>query len=200
MPYVEEYDLTFDFNRKIIVAALRDIFRSGMNTNDAEKRVVVKLVPCRRTLAELPEWFADYLVTEGLNIDGKLMLCFREDWVMKNQRELGPFIEKTAALGCASAMDHVGTSRYTPELVDSVKPALVKLSPQMVKQLISPQSGDALGMLRQLQSKHMNIVAGSVETADMFTVLMSLGIQQFQGYFVQHPAAALDYTVNRYDM
>lgn len=198
MPYIEEYNLEYEFNKKIVSTAIKGIFKSAENLHETKLSVVVKIEPTRKTMSEFMGWFSDYIDENRVRIENRLLFGFRETWVLKNRDSFMGFMEEARQHNCGLVIEHAGLSVYAADLVRATEPQFVKLAPDFVERLLSDAQGDSVDILHKLQATDSCIVAGSVENADMFAQLMAMGIYQFQGYFVQQPTSELDFSVSQH--
>ncbi len=201
MPYIKEYKLEFEFNKKVIITAINDIIRSADISQDKETAViVVKLEPTKKTMKEFLKWFEEYLSSNQIEINNKLIFSFRENWVLKNHDAFQAFAKRARKYDCSLALEHAGLSKYTVDLVETIKPLFAKLSPKFTERLLSSETGKSHEILQNLLATETCVVASSVENADVFAKLMMLGIYNFQGYILQQPGAGLDFSVSQLDI
>ena len=201
MPYVEEYKLEFEFNKKIIIAAINDIFGPEDVSNEQDKAtVIIKLEPTHTTMVDFLDWLKEYLETNQIKIQHKLIFSFRESWVLKNHDDFKQFMAKARQHNFGITLEHVGMSKYSIDLVKAIKPNFSKLAPGFINQLLSKYPDQSHAMLKKLKATDSCIVASSVENTDTFAKLMSLGIYYFQGYIVQQPEASFDFNISEHNL
>jgi DNA-binding response OmpR family regulator/EAL domain-containing protein (putative c-di-GMP-specific phosphodiesterase class I) len=197
MPYLKQYKLEFEFNKRIIISAIHDIVKPDSDSNDQKKTVVIiKLEPTHETMVKFLDWFEEYLDTNQIEIQHKLIFSFRESWVLKNHDDFSRFMKQAQKHNYELALEHVGLSKYSADLIGTIKPVYAKLAPDFIELLLSTNretSKASRTVLRKLKATNSHMVASSVENTDTFAKLMSLGIQYFQGYIVQHPEGSFNF-------
>ena len=199
MPYVQEYNLEFDFNKKLVITALNMISGPDDALHVQKKNVVIiKLEPGHGAMVKFMDWFEEYMDTHQVRAHDNLIFSFHEKWVLKNHDNYKRFMKQTQKYRCGLALDHAGISRYSVDLIEAIEPAFVKLSPKFTEQLLSHSPGNTHAVLTKLQATDSCIVASSVENSETFSKLMALGIHCFQGYIVQHPETNLGFSISEH--
>lgn len=197
MPFIKEYNLENEFNEKIITTLIQDISVRGNVADDKNRcAVIIKLEPTGAPMAQFLDWFEEYLEAGQIEIKHKLIFSFRESWVLANHDNFSAFMKKALELNFGIALEHVGMSKYSADLVKKIKPAFAKLAPAFVSRLLSEHPTSQL-VLENLKTTDCNIVASSMENADAFAKLMAYDIEYFQGYLVQKPDDSLDFAFSQ---
>lgn len=149
----------------------------------------VKLFGDSVTDARFISWLQDRFTQTTLPPD-RLVFQINQQTAITSLSEVGLMMEALRELGCGTALEHFGANGDpNPELLKSLKPRFVKLSPQLTGDIgtsVEHQKAVQLvtGHCRAVGAKP---VAALVQDAVNLSVLWRCGIEYIQGYFMQEP-------------
>ena len=182
IPAAERNDLMKNIDRWVIGASM------SFCTTHKGGSVFVRL--SRDTVIDksLPGWLTTQLKA-GKGQPGQV--CFQvtqevADRYLPQTKELRAELKRQ---GFRFAIEHFGVGANSEQLVDQLKPDVVKIEGSLMQGLASDaQLQQRVKALVQIAKKHhAQTIAERVEDANTMAVLWQLGIEYIQGYFVHKP-------------
>ncbi len=192
MPYVHENHMEDEFNRRITQLALDDLINASAEVSE-ETDIIVKLEPSGKPLTSLLPWLSNLVTHSRVRGEGRFIFAFNEKAILSNASNCREFIKQSQCLKCRFSMEHAGSSSHTLEIVKSIQPRYVHLSPQFIHDILAGKSKDQHDLLEALLKTNSRVVACAIEEATSFAKLWDLGLRFFQGNFVKEPEADLNF-------
>ncbi len=184
IPAAERSDLMTLIDRWVIEAAL------GFCADHDNEEVFIRLAPSS---------VKDMTLISGIKsaLQGHLIqpdrLCFQVTHTLAEQYlvQTKTLFTDLRLLGCKTAIDHFGSGRDPQQLVDHLKPNVIKIDGSLMQALATNEA-------HQEQVKYLvkiahgisaQTIAERVENASTMAALWQLGVQSIQGFFVRAPEA-----------
>lgn len=182
IPAAERCELMSLIDRWVIEAAL------GFCTSHANEEVFIRLSPSSIQDSALMAWITSALQNQLIEPN---RLCFQVTHTVAEQYLLQTktLFSALKSLGCKSAIDHFGSGRDPQQLVDHLKPDVIKIDGTLMQSLATNEGhqDQVKQLVKIANGVPAQTIAERVENASTMAALWQLGVQSIQGYFVRAP-------------
>ncbi|MBA1146505.1 EAL domain-containing protein [Ectothiorhodospiraceae bacterium WFHF3C12] len=187
LPAVQRAGLSAMLDRWIITRAIHVLSEHAGRLDQA--RLFVKVFPESLSEQNLAGWIIDQARTAGLPAD-RLVVEIPHRTVVTRAGEVRAFCNALREAGFAVAVENFDPDEAGNELLETLRPDYVKLSPSI---------SDSAHIDRQAQKKVSEVtgharglgiatIAAQVQDAVVLSALWQSGVEYIQGYFMQEPA------------
>lgn len=141
-----------------------------------------------------PLWLAKVFKTIRLS-PRVVALQLRQEDVTNNLHATRDFTRRVQKLGCQVAICHFGTGLHPFRTLEHVQVDLVKLDASFVRNVQDEgeDSAELFKLVAQLKQANVKVIVPYIEQASMLPTLWQSGAHYIQGYYVQAPAAELNF-------
>lgn len=186
IPAAERNNMMQAIDRWVIAAALEFCRQKSPQT------VFIKLSYQSINDATMGNWIAQQLKASNMN---PKQLCFEisEDNAKRYLSESKEIRRQIQRLGARFALEHLGNTRDSDQLIEHLQPDFVKIDGTLVAGLAADEEIQA--QVRRIVALASNInapsIAERVEDANTMAVLWQMGIHYMQGHYVHEPEVIL---------
>ncbi len=184
LPMAESVGLASQLDRAVLTRVMEQL------AGDADgPRQAVNLSPASLRDPAFDSWLQERLAQQP-EVAGRLILEFPEYGAMQAEG-LADLVASFERLGVEVALDHFGLGFSSLAQIRLLKVHYLKLDGGLVRSLASDQDGRFFvqALSKIAHGLEMSVVADSVETADVWTVLEELGVDGGRGYWLGRPEA-----------
>lgn len=191
IPVINEFGLTWEADRQVIMMALAFIQRHREKLPGV--RFAIRLFAsslCRPQLArELQVFMQEYGVEPW-----QLIIEVEESPMLTDYSWGNRSITQLRHLGCRLAINNFGSGYASYNQLEEVQMDMLKISPTFVSNMLSSslnyQIIESICMIARL--KRMQVIASGVESEEAERLLRLLGVDYLQGDFISQPCALQD--------
>ncbi|MBZ2190231.1 response regulator [Alcanivorax sp. JB21] len=154
--------------------------------------VVIRLSPVSETLDKILPFIANALQNSRLKGARRVYFSLPERFVLRQPARVAEFFGHLHTMHCGVIIDEVAAEGDSGLLTEVVRPDMIKLDAswnQRIRQ--RAEAEPALKRLIEYVGGAENVVAASIEDAQIFAAFWDFGIRHFQGFFIQEPGDAL---------
>ncbi|MBV1775654.1 EAL domain-containing protein [Burkholderiaceae bacterium DAT-1] len=138
-----------------------------------------------------PDFISDLLHTHGVE-PSRLMVELTETAAVSDMRDAQRFIEALRATGCTVCLDDFGAGFSSFAYLKHLKAKVLKIDGLFIRDL--PRDVDSQifvnGMARMARDMGKETVAEFVEDAETLRMLVEMGVDMVQGFYLDRPQAA----------
>lgn len=140
-------------------------------------------------------WVNNCINSTGLLGQNRITFELPEADIITRNKDTHKFITHLPRPLCQFAIDHFGSTDHSAQLLKEYKVDYVKLSGQLVNQILTDQNAakKVQGLVKLAQEANVAIIAGALEDPKTLTLLWAWGVRYFQGYFIHSPHEELNY-------
>ncbi|MEJ2793853.1 EAL domain-containing protein [Iodobacter sp. LRB] len=137
---------------------------------------------------EMPEYISQQLKLHKVN-PARLLVELTETAAVSDIRDAERFIDALRATGCTVCLDDFGTGFASFAYLKQLKADVLKIDGFFIKDLISDHDSQVFvrGMVSMAHEMGKTTIAEFVENEAIFNMLIELGIDQVQGYYLDKP-------------
>jgi multidomain signaling protein FimX len=188
----EEHGLLDDIDRWVVgraIALLSERKKAGHDTS-----LFVKITPAAVTEGSMESFIRDQLRAHGITGE-KLVLQLPESKIFTHLRAIQSFQQAMYAEGCRICLEQFGTSLNSVQMMQHVKPDIVKLDRSFVSEM--SKNPDMLKKVKEMTSEASKLdkitIAEHVSDASAMTSLFSMGVDYVEGNFLAPPSDKMNY-------
>ncbi len=192
LPAAENCGLMGAVDRWILAHAIK----SGVEKQRSGSPVVtfVKLSNASLHDEKFLPWLGDLL--KALKCaPNSLVISVSEGIASNNIKALQALLNGLQSLQVSLALDHVGTTEHYEKLVQQCKAAFLKVDSSIICNLGNSKEVQekVKGITALAAEGNKKVIASGVEDPHALAAIYSTGVDYIQGYFLQEPAAEMNY-------
>ena len=136
----------------------------------------------------MPEYISQQLKLHKVK-PARLLVELTETAAVSDIRDAERFIDALRATGCTVCLDDFGTGFASFAYLKQLKADVLKIDGFFIKDLISDHDSQVFvrGMVSMAHEMGKTTIAEFVENEAIFNMLIELGIDQVQGYYLDKP-------------
>jgi diguanylate cyclase (GGDEF)-like protein/PAS domain S-box-containing protein len=137
---------------------------------------------------EMPDYISQQLKLHKVN-PARLLVELTETAAVSDIRDAERFIDALRATGCTVCLDDFGTGFASFAYLKQLKADVLKIDGFFIKDIISDHDSQVFvkGMVSMAHEMGKTTIAEFVENEAIFNMLIELGIDQVQGYYLDKP-------------
>ena len=137
---------------------------------------------------DMPEYISQQLKLHKVK-PARLLVELTETAAVSDIRDAERFIDALRATGCTVCLDDFGTGFASFAYLKQLKADVLKIDGFFIKDLISDHDSQVFvrGMVSMAHEMGKTTIAEFVENEAIFNMLIELGIDQVQGYYLDKP-------------
>lgn len=194
IPLAEETGLVIELDRWVLREACAQV--AAWQAQFPERRPLslnVNLSSQQFLRADLVAYVEDVLYETGLAADS-LRLELTETVMMNPSPAVQDNIARLKALGVQLHIDDFGTGYSSLSYLQHLPTDTLKIDRSFIDRLVGNREGEELvrTIILMAHNLGMKVVAEGVETSAQLDLLVALGCEYVQGYFLSRPLAAAD--------
>lgn len=136
---------------------------------------------------------SNYVVEKLKEYDVAKQVIFEilEDESIESLDRVEIFIDRVKRMGCRIAIDDFGTGYSNFSYLLKLKPDYIKIDGSLIKNLHQDEKSVAIvsAIIIFAQKLGIKTIAEYVHSEDVFNIALSLGIDEFQGFYLAEPTA-----------
>ncbi|MBS9778985.1 MAG: EAL domain-containing protein [Moraxellaceae bacterium] len=192
MPYSEFADvakannLLIKIDRWILINACRELIK--VRANYPEASIIVNL-SCQMLINEQLPRFVEQLIEAFKGDTNAFILQFDEKDIINYLAVAKKQFASLAKLNCQVSMRSFGATAKSLEIVEFVKPNIVRLNRNYVVNLNdSDEFAEVKQLISTMNENKINVLMPYIEDASTMSIAWSVGARYLQGYYLQAPA------------
>lgn len=187
LQYIEQSFMRIELDRWVLQAAVTALG----NSNDTREYATLFIHLSEDTLAQKSffSFTANVLHSSRLRGEQRLIFMLKEQWVANHLAETAEIIAALNNIHCGACLSRAGETRATEKILMRFNFNFLTLSPHLTANFAG--SADIGQQLKQINAaadqKKTRVIATQLEDSKTIPDLSALGINLFQGYFIQIP-------------
>ena len=187
IPSAERYNLMHDIDRWVIKHAIMEIEAL------AQPNMLFSINLSGQSLGkpDLYDYIARNITQTGINPN---QLCFEitETAAITNQEAALKLITQLKKLGCSFALDDFGTGLSSFSYLKSLPVDILKIDGVFIRNMVNDRIDQSLVRTINQIGHELNLktIAEWVENREQKSLLMDMGVDYLQGYFIEEPVIA----------
>jgi len=193
LPQIESnHELTIAVGEWVITSALKQL--EDWSASGFDPTISINIAAHHLQVEDFVERISTILSDFPRNFAHKLELEILETAAIENPSSMRLVLEKCAQLGLNSALDDFGTGYSSLTYLKHLPVNTVKIDKSFVRDMLDDPDDLAIidGVISLAAAFHNEVVAEGVENAEQGVMLMQLGCDIAQGYFIAKPMLACE--------
>jgi diguanylate cyclase (GGDEF)-like protein/PAS domain S-box-containing protein len=192
LPAAERIGMSIAIDRWVLYRTLQEF--SNREKEGKHTRFFIKLSASSLKDDTLIDWLS-YQIKEKQIPANTLNFEVKETVAVTNLKNTKTLSHKLKALQCGFVLDDFGTGSNAFQLLDHIHVDYVRMEKSFMENLAdNPQNQESIKILAEQAAELGKLtIAQHVPDASSLSLLWGMGVNFIQGYFLQEPAATMDY-------
>ncbi|MDH5660289.1 MAG: EAL domain-containing protein [Gammaproteobacteria bacterium] len=147
-------------------------------------------------------WICNCISNSRLRGEQKVVFELSEKDITNRVEQVKSFSHSLQNLSCGFAIEHFGSTNQHQSLINEISVNFVKIAMPKTSQFLTDSSENSKlqKLIKEMQSKNINIIASMVDDPRIITLLWEWGVNYFQGYFIEEPHETLDFDFSQAEL
>jgi len=192
LPAAERIGMSIAIDRWVLYQTIQAF--TARKAKGKSSRFLIKLSASSIKDDTLIDWLS-YQIKEKKIPDNTLNFAIKETVAVTNLKNAKLLSQKLKALKCGLVLDDFGTGTNPFQLLDHIHVEYVRMESSFMENLAeNPQNQESIKSLAEQAAELGKLsIAQHVPDAGSLSLLWGMGINFIQGYFLQEPAATMEY-------
>lgn len=186
-----QHQLMDKIDRWVLIKACKDLRDYRMKV-DPTARILVHLSPASLMDESLSAFLAQLNKAVGSNEAGTITVQFSETTINDYMTVAAKQAQSFNQVGCHLGMYNFGSAVNAMELLEFVKPQLVRLDRSYIKDLGNSENVDTItSLIAQANSHHVACLMAFIEDPAAMSAAWTVGARYLQGSYLQSPSETM---------
>lgn len=186
-----QHHLMDKIDRWVLIKACKDLRQYRMEV-DPSARILVHLSPASLMDETLPAFLAQLNKAVGSTLPGTITLQFSESTVSDYMTAVAKCTESFNQVGCHMGIYNFGSVVNAIELLEFVKPQLVRLDRSYIKDLGNSENVETISsLINQVNEHQAACLMAFIEDPAAMSAAWTVGARYLQGNYLQSPSESM---------